>query len=76
MARDFITPPANQGQIVQHSYLQHDGTVYRRITDRSTPGDVWYEVTDADDADDGDYWNGVPPYLGRAEWKPCKAPRE
>lgn len=47
----WITPPARQGQIVVVEYgSSHDGQVWRRTTDRSTPhAEPVIEVADASD---------------------------
>ena len=71
---NMITPPKNQGQIVETSYGWVDGCLYRRIVDRSDGSVIW-EVADGDESDQlPPYWiarNG-PPRIDT--WTPCDAP--
>ena len=46
----MITPPKNQGQIVETSYGWVDGCLYRRIIDTSNGSVIW-EVADEDESD-------------------------
>jgi hypothetical protein len=59
---NMITPPKNQGQIVETSYGWVDGCLYRRIVDTSDRSVVW-EVADEDESDH------LPPY-----WIPRNGP--
>ena len=61
----FHTPPANQGQIVEISYTQIDGTVIRRTYDRNDRSTI-YHASKAHLKDEGDYWNGEP---SNTRWK-------
>jgi hypothetical protein len=57
---DFITPPENQGQIVEKSYvLLWDNTVLRCIYDQSD-GSLEYATSRALSGDEGEYQNGAP----------------
>ena len=59
---NMITPPKNQGQIVETSYGWHDGCLYRRIVDASDGSVIW-EMADEDESDH------LPPY-----WIPRNGP--
>lgn len=51
--------PVDQGQMVEVSYGQWDGTVYRCCHDRSDHEVTWWASRALRD-DEGEYWNGPP----------------
>lgn len=55
----FITPPENQGQIVEVSYAAVGNEVIRRTHDQSDKS-TEYAASKALNGDEGDYWNGAP----------------
>jgi len=60
----YITPPENQGQVVEYAYALYMGDLYIRVTDTSDGHVVYYIYRDysADyPDDDGQYVNGAPP---------------
>lgn len=66
MEKTFVTTPADQGQIVEVSYLQLDNVVIRRTLDRSSQhAEYEYATSPAADDDLADYWNGAP---ANKEW--------
>lgn len=70
------TPPANQGQIVEVSYGWQDGTLYRRIYDRSDRSEAWHYASAEDEVnayiESGcEPWNEEPPIQA---WTACDEP--
>ena len=47
---NMITPPKNQGQVVETSYGWVNGCLYRRIVDTSDGSAIW-EVADEEESD-------------------------
>ena len=71
---NMITPPKNQGQIVETSYGWHDGCLYRRIVDRSDGSVIW-EMADEDESDHlPEGWCAVNGSPTVDSWTPCNAP--
>lgn len=70
----LITPPENQGQMVEVSYGWHEGRLYRRTFDRSDLSESW-AVADEEEAQELDEsWdpaNGRPPIK---TWVDCQDP--
>lgn len=65
----FLTPPENQGQIVEVSYTMIDGEVIRKTFDQSDRT-TQYAISDGLEGDEGDYQNGEP---DNADWTPITA---
>jgi hypothetical protein len=73
VSAEFRTPPANQGQIVEVSYLCAPDLIVQRCYDRSDRA-ITYYVADLRDEDwdwyeDFDPGMGEPP-LPRSRWRP------
>lgn len=70
----MITPPENQGQMVEVSYGWHDGRLYRRTYDRSDRAESW-DIADEEDSNNlPESWCAVNGGPGRMRWEVCDKP--